>query len=312
MSRRAVLAGLAALGACGRPGAARGGLLAAGQPAALLIYALAPDRLLGWPRRPAAAALRLLPRSADLPQHGALTGAGAPASPEAVAALRPALVLDYGDLDGRYQALAERLERQIGAPYRLLDGDLDRTPQALRAAGDLLGVGPRARELADVAEQILATRGRNDGERPPTFYYARGRDGLETGFAGSLATEVLERAGWINVATGARDIGRVSREQVAAWDAEVVVTLDAGLAAAATADPAWRRRPGGERRRLLLLPEYPFGWIDRPPSINRLLGCAWLAADQAAATAAARRFVQLFYGADPDVAATRALLPRWL
>jgi iron complex transport system substrate-binding protein len=26
------------------------------------------------------------------------------------------------------------------------------------------------------------------------------------------------------------------------------------------------------RRRLLLLPDRPFGWIDRPPSVNRLLG----------------------------------------
>ena len=40
---------------------------------------------------------------------------------------------------------------------------------------------------------------------------ARGADGLETGFRGSLATEVLEGAGWTNVAEGSRDIGRVWR-----------------------------------------------------------------------------------------------------
>jgi iron complex transport system substrate-binding protein len=27
----------------------------------------------------------------------------------------------------------------------------------------------------------------------------------------------------------------------------------------------------------VLLPSKPFGWLDRPPSVNRLLGCAWLA-----------------------------------
>ena len=28
---------------------------------------------------------------------------------------------------------------------------------------------------------------------------------------------------------------------------------------------------------LLIIFCTPFGWIDRPPSVNRLLGCAWLA-----------------------------------
>lgn len=306
--RRQVLAGLAALTGCTRPASVADGIFAAGQPAAVLIYVLAPKRLLGWPRRPAAAALRLLPAVADLPELGALAGGGAPASPEAVAALRPALILDYGDLNPRYRAVAARFESRIGAPYRLIDGTLERTPQALREAGALLGVGLRARALADAAEAMLAPAARG-ASMDPSFYYARGRDGLETGFAGSLATQVLERARWTNVARGGREIGRVAREQVAAWDPEVVVTLDAGFARAAAADPAWRRRRGGGTRRLLLLPEHPFGWIDRPPSVNRLLGCAWLRDERAAAETAAR-FASLFYGA--SLAASPASLPRWI
>jgi iron complex transport system substrate-binding protein len=30
-------------------------------------------------------------------------------------------------------------------------------------------------------------------------------------------------------------------------------------------------------KRVFLAPTAPFGWIDRPPSLNRLIGLAWLA-----------------------------------
>ena len=142
-----------------------------------------------------------------------------------------------------------------------------------------------------------------------------GGDGLETAFAGALGTEVLEGAGWTNVATGGQDIGRVTREQVAAWDPEAIVTLDAGFATRIAADPLWRQRRDGGRRRLLLLPQAPFGWIDRPPSINRLLGCAWLggrpfAADPTASAQALGDLTQRLYG---QASAPAPLsLPRWI
>ena len=108
-----------------------------------------------------------------------------------------------------------------------------------------------------------------------------------------MATGVLEGAHWTNVATGSESLKRVSREAVAAWDPEVIVTLDRKFAEAAAADPLWRQRRGGGKRRLLLLPDQPFGWVDRPPSVNRLVGCAWLVGGDARALSTA----QALYGA---------------
>lgn len=308
-SRREILVGAAALSGCGcgSPRPDGGDVFAAGQPAAILIFTLAPGRLAGWPRRPSPAALRLLPPAANLPELGALTGGGAPASLEAVAATRPALILDYGDTGGGYAQTARRLQGRVGAPYRIFDGRLFETPLVLTEAATLLDVRPRGLRLAEEATAILSSWSRPPGTGP-SFYYARGRDGLETGFAGSLATEVLEGAGWRNVATGRANIGRVSREQVVAWDPDVVVTLDPAFARAAAADALWRQRRAGAARRLLLVPDLPFGWMDRPPSINRLLGCAWLGGGDQNAARTADRFSALFYGAQPATAA----VPRWV
>lgn len=302
-TRRTVLSligGTTALAACSRlPAIGRGDVLAAGQPAALLVWAVARERLLGWPRRPGPQML------AALPELGALTTGGAPSNLETMAALHPRLVIDYGNTDPEYLALSARLRTRLGADWSLIDGALERTAEALTEAGRLLGAEARARHLSDTAADVLSRwRLAPSG---PAFYYARGRDGLETAFAGALATEVLEGAGWTNVAAGSRDIGRISREQVAAWDPEAVVTLSRPFATAAAADPLWRTRRDGSRRRLLLLPDTPFGWIDRPPSVNRLLGCLWLA-DPSGDAAATTRLGQTLFGGPPSVAAR----PEWI
>lgn len=309
-TRRAAVMGLGgclALAACGRRASGAGGdVIAAGQPAALLIWAVARERLAGWPRKPNAEALSALPSlAAALPELGALAGGGRPADPETVAALGARLVIDYGDTAPENRALGDRLAGRLGAEWRLIDGSLENIPLAIREASSLLGAGGGAAALATTAENIL--RRWRAAPAGPSFYYARGADGLETAFRGALATEVLEGAGWSNVAVGARDIGRVTREQAASWDPEVVVTLDRAFARTAAATPLWRRRPGGGQRRILLMPDQPFGWIDRPPSLNRLLGCAWLA-DLDGSPGALAELSRRLYGQAPAQTGT----PQWL
>lgn len=309
-TRRSALIGLGgavALAACAR-GPARPGddVVAAGQPAALLIWAVARERLAGWPRRPSTDALAALPAlAAALPELGALSGGGRPADLEALAALKPHLIIDYGDTDREDHALGDRMRSRLDVDWRLIDGALTRIPEAIREAADLLDAGRTAAALADEAAGLLERWRR--APAGPAFYYARGADGLETGFRGALATEVLEGSGWTNVAEGSRDIGRVTREQVAAWDPETLVTLDPAFVAAVRHDPVWRRRRNGQRRRLLLLPDSPFGWIDRPPSVNRLLGCAWLAEPGDSRMVLASLTRRLYGMAPVEVG-----LPRWI
>ena len=308
IDRRALLAALT-VGACAPAARTTGGVLAAGQPAALLIWALAPDRLIGWPRKPSEKALALLPTAAaSLPETGALASGGAPMSLEAAAALRPDFILDYGDRDAADLDLAERVRSRVGRPYSLIDGALMHMPDALREAGQLLGVKARGEQFAHMAERLI-TEWQRPRQSGPAFYYARGTDGLETAFTGTLATEVLERSAWRNVAVGGRDIGRVSREQVVAWDPEVIVTLDRRFAEAAADDTVWRRRRDGSRRRLILMPDQPFGWIDRPPSVNRLLGVHWAVHGDRDPAGVAALMGEL-YGRVPGATELEGLKPR--
>jgi len=69
----------------------------AGLPAAILLYTLAPDLLLGWPRsnRPQDCAY-MLPDICARPEVGRITGRSDTANLETVAALKPDLILDVG------------------------------------------------------------------------------------------------------------------------------------------------------------------------------------------------------------------------
>ena len=178
---------------------------AAGGPASLLVYALAPEKLLGWvrPLTPDERAY-LPPRFAELPTLGRLTGRGNTASVEVVLAARPDIILDYGSLAPTYVSLADRVQQQTGIPYVLFDGSLTAIPAALASVGDLLGVRERAAELARYAERVLTETDRLAANVPPPsrprVYYARGPQGLETASKGSINVESLERLGAQNVA----------------------------------------------------------------------------------------------------------------
>ena len=90
--------------------------------------------------------------------------------------------------------------------------------------------------------------------------------------------EVIDRLGATNVAAamGRGGLVQVSLEQVLAWDPEVIVTADSTYFASVRRDPWWRTLSAVRGRRIHLAPAEPFGWIDFPPSINRLCGLRWL------------------------------------
>ena len=69
----------------------------------------------------------------------------------------------------------------------------------------------------------------------------------------------------------------VTIEQVRTWDPDVIVATDAAFVAGVKGDPAWTAVRAVREGRVHLAPQAPFGWVDAPPSGNRLIGLWWLA-----------------------------------
>jgi iron complex transport system substrate-binding protein len=254
----------------------------AGPPAAILLYTLAPDLLLGWPRanRPEECAF-MLPDICTRPEVGRITGRGNTANLESVIALKPDLILDVGSTRATFVSLAERVQEQTGIPYALLDGRFDAIAPSYRKLGELIGRPDEAEKFARYTDDTLKTiQGRIAGIPPdkrPRVYYARGPRGLMTGLGGSINVETIELLAQ-NVAGGnSGGLANVSIEQVLLWNPDVIVTVDQDFAAGVKSDPAWSSVAAVRAGRVHLSPKLPFGWVDFPPSVNRLIGLWWLA-----------------------------------
>lgn len=254
----------------------------AGPPAAILLYTLAPDLLLGWPRanRPEECAYMLADVCARA-EVGRITGRGNTANLEGVLALKPDLILDVGSTSATFVSLAERVQQQTGIPYALLDGRFDAIVPTYRTLGALIGREAEADKRARYAEDTLKTvEGRIAGIAPasrPRVYYARGPRGLVTGLGGSINVETIEKLAQ-NVAGGNKGgLANVSIEQVLLWNPDIIITIDQDFAATAKNDPAWSAVAAVKNGRVHLSPKMPFGWVDFPPSVNRLIGLWWLA-----------------------------------
>jgi iron complex transport system substrate-binding protein len=257
---------------------------AAGPPASILLYMLAPEKMTGWPDPPRAEERPFIAEKyRDLPALGRLTGRGGTANLEVVLKAAPDLILDFGSVRDTYASLADNVQAQTKIPYLLIDGRFEATPKALRLLGEVLGAGERAERQAAYVEatfaEIDAVLAAVATEKRPRVYLARGPDGLETGVVGSINTEIIERAGGRNVAdaAGQKGLVRASMEQVIAADPEIILTWDRNFFGKVYDDPLWAGIQAVREKRVYLAPTAPFGWIDRPPSLNRVIGLKWLA-----------------------------------
>lgn len=259
-------------------------IYAAGPPASILIFAVAPDKLIGWTsawrdaERPFIAQ-----RYVDLPTLGRLTGRGNTANVEVVLQAKPDFIIDYGTVSPTLASLADRVQAQTGIPYVLLDGDFNRMADAIREVGRIANEEKRAESLVRYTQETVSDIRQRVARVPasgrPRVYYGRGLQGLNTGLAGSISAEFIEQMGAVNVAAelGKGGLVQVSIEQVLRWNPDVVVTIDPNFHAVARVHPTWRELPAIKAGRFHLAPNVPFGWIDFPPSVNRLIGLRWLA-----------------------------------
>jgi iron complex transport system substrate-binding protein len=262
-----------------RPPAKVERVYAAGPPASLLVFAIAPDKLTGWTRamRPNEAQF-FAGKYAQLPELGRLAGRGNTANVEVVLKAKTDLIVDVGSTGATFASLATQVQEQTKIPYALLDGRMELTPAALRSLGRLMGNEGEAEKLAAWYENELKEVKQRVARASshPLVYYGRGTNGLQSGGKGSINVEILDFLGARNAAAQARaGLATVSLEQVIVWNPEVILTTDPNFWKSVWDDARWRGVKAVAAKRVYLSPHLPFGWFDFPPGANRLLGAWW-------------------------------------
>ncbi len=174
------------------------------------------------------------------------------------------------------------MQEQTGIPYALLDGRFAATATAYEKLGQLTGRMADAEEHAAYTRRTLGVINERTADIPPERRAA--------GLLRARAARARDRARRIdqrrddrvlvarNVAGDTRGgLATVSIEQVLLWNPDVIVTIDRDFAANVRNDPAWAAVKAVREARVHLSPKMPFGWVDFPPCVNRLIGLWWLA-----------------------------------
>ncbi len=260
-----------------------GRVMPANPSADVLVFVLAPEKLVGWSQAPSRRQRAYLPaKFARLPTVGPLIRLDPSETIQLVARMHPDLIIESGPVSSEAAARADWVQAQTRIPYIVLDNSIQTTSAVLRTIGAMLGAGERGEDLGHYADNAIdSLRGRlliAPADERPLVYYGRGPDGLETGLAGSQAMADIDQAGVINVAArlGRGDLTRVTRDQIVAWNPEIVIAQDRSFYNTLLRSSAWRGLTAVASKRVYLAPADPFGWIDSPPGVNRILGLFWL------------------------------------
>ena len=252
--------------------------------AAITLYTLAPEMLLGWNYAFNDYEVSyILPEYRDLPIYGM----GDEVNLEAIVADAPEACIQMGPITDSNIEKADTLSEQLGIPVIMVDGSLSATPEAYTFLGEVLGQEEAAAPLADYAADLLEKAAANQPETIPTVYYGNGSDSLETAPEGSPSAEVFQLLGADNVAKIELDGGsrvQITAEQLLSWDPQYIFVngqpkenlTGPAAARAMLEDPTYSSLQAVASGQIYGVPKSPFAWVDRPTGPNRLAGIAWV------------------------------------
>ena len=225
----------------------------------------------------------------DLPVLGGWFGKDNKGNIEEILKAEPDVIVTTGDMSEGSKSDAEDLQEQIGLPVVIMDGELENVASAYDFLGEVLNEKERAKELGDYSDKTLKQakeiEAKMKDEEKTTVYYAQGPEGLETDPAGSNHAGLLDTVGGNNIADVEMKSGygrtEVSIEQILGWDPEVIIVNkgtgeDSNSYQTIMTDSKWSNLKAVKEKRVYEIPNAPYDFFDRPPSVNRIIGVKWL------------------------------------
>ncbi|MGB3387537.1 MAG: ABC transporter substrate-binding protein [Pseudaminobacter sp.] len=236
---------------------------------------------------------RLAPEFKSLPQPGELTKVNT----EELLSLRPDVVFvtHYAPDEMLQQIKSAGIpviqiafftvpESERGKLNPVLDDEkkayFDGLIEAVDLVGEVFGKQEEAKELVDVIvakRKIIDERTADLPEDKRTSMYMANPD-LNTYGSGKYTGVVMNQAGALNVAREMKGYGKVTMEQILAWNPDIVIVQDRYIEVAdqIRQDPAWKTVKAVEKDQIYITPEYVKPW-GHPVPESIALGELWMA-----------------------------------
>lgn len=251
----------------------------------IIIYSINPDKLVGWNYDLKDGEKQYIDEKYHkLPNLG---GAGkSPLNHEELLKIDPDILLAIGEIDKVNIEKMDELQDKLNKPVIMLDSDMNKLAESYELLGEIMG-DERAYDLAkycrNAMEDIEINSKKIKEEDKISLYYAEGPNGLETEPSNSWHGQVIDLIGAKNVALVEinKDTGKteINLEQLIIWNPDVIISWAddrGGYYSGILEDQTWKNINAVKNGQVYEIPNRPFNWFDRPPSVNRILGIRWL------------------------------------
>jgi len=209
---------------------------------------------------------------------------------EEIVRLKPDIILMADYLTPEYIERVDLLQEKVQIPVVTLDNDFLHYDRTLTFMGELFHQEEHAAEMVAFIRKyvfpVIEQAKTIPPERRKRIYYAEGMRGLNTDPSGSVHSMMIDLAGGINIAQtdvlSGKGMTGVSMEQILSWNPDIILVWSGNFDGMDSyreilTSEIWQRLDAVKRGEVYQVPWKPFGWIDRPPGLNRLIGLLWLA-----------------------------------
>lgn len=254
-----------------------------GPMAQLVVFSLAPDKLVGLAGDWSEAEGYIDEKYLKLPVLGQLYGTKGDINLEQLLSSAPDVVIDIGEAKDGVAADMDALQQQTGIAFVHIDADTETMAQAYRKLGELLSMPDEAEALAQFCDSTYSDATammEKIGDGKKTLLYLLGESGLNTIAAGSYHSQVLDmisaNAAVLEPPSSKGTGNEIDMEQLYIWNPEVIIFAPDSVYDEVSGDETWRQLDAIASGNYYQVPSRPYNWFGFPPSVQRYLGILWL------------------------------------
>lgn len=256
-----------------------------GPLAQIVIFALAPDKMVGIASEWDATAANYLPTDYyNLPLLGQLYGGKGELNLETLLASGAQVVIDVGEPKDTIVEDMNALQEQTGVPFVHITAFTDTMGDAYRMLGTLLGMEEEAEELAAYCDSVyaktLSIMDEVGQEGKVNLLYLLGDTGLNVIAEGSYHAEVINllsnNLAVVDDPSSKGTGNETDMEQIMLWNPDVILFAPDSVYGTVGSDPTWQNLSAIQNGKYYEVPFGPYNWMGFPPSVQRYLGMMWM------------------------------------
>lgn len=253
-----------------------------GPLAQIVVFALAPDKLVGIATEWDSSAEKYLDTEYyNLPVLGQLYGGKVEMNLEELLNAEPQVVIDIGESKEGMAEDLDGLQEQTGIPFVHIDAYTDSMGETYTMLGELLGMQKEAKAIAEYCDDVYnETLKIAESVQKVNLLYITGESGLNVIAKGSYHAEVIDilsnNLAVVDAPSSKGTGNEVDMEQILRWNPDVILFAPGSIYSTVGSNPDWQNVSAIKNGRYYEVPMGPYNWMGFPPSVQRLLGMLWM------------------------------------